>query len=367
MNIATNRRSGRLDPAAQNAETVACMAALIEITDPVFVPMVHRGPLDRFLLHFIREERDLPIAKLLLSMAVVLWPLVTLLYSLSEPPWGIYVAYYFVLFGLFFDRFILALHNISHRPLFKPQYRWLTRIIVWTVGPLAGETPEAYFVHHIGMHHAEGNLPDDLSTTMKYRRDSIRGFLHYWANFFLFIHPNLIRYLIRRKRWRLVKRLIVGELGWLFAVLTLARVNLISTMVVLVVPMILARFLMMAGNWAQHAFVDPADPGNDRRSSIVCINTRYNRRCFNDGYHIGHHERPNLHWSEMPRDFMQKREKYANDDAVIFEGIDYFQVWGLLMLKQYKYLASCFVDLRDEPRSRAEIVALLKSRTLPIH
>jgi fatty acid desaturase len=123
---------------------------------------------------------------------------------------------------------------------------------------------------------------------------------------------------------------------------------------------------MMAGNWAQHAFIDPADPLNDRKSSIVCINTRYNQRCFNDGYHIGHHEKPNLHWSEMPRDFLAKRELYAREGAVVFEGIDYFQVWALLMTKRYDVLARRFVELGDAPRTEREIVALLRHRTQPI-
>ena len=35
-----------------------------------------------------------------------------------------------------------------------------------------GQSPETYFAHHIAMHHLEGNLPDDDSTTMPFKRDS---------------------------------------------------------------------------------------------------------------------------------------------------------------------------------------------------
>lgn len=338
----------------------------IELTDPVFTPTEKLSDYERFLLKFIREQRDLPIAKLLVTMAVVLWPLATLLFMLPEFSLVAVLIYYAVLFGFFFDRFILALHNFSHRQLFWPGYRWLNKVAVWLIGPLAGETPETYFVHHIGMHHAEGNLPKDLSSTMGYQRDSILGFLHYWAKFFFLIHPTLINYLIVHRRWRLVQRMVIGELGWLTAVILLSQINLWATLVVLVIPMALARFLMMAGNWSQHAFIDSDDPANDRLNSIVCINTRYNRRCFNDGYHIGHHERPNLHWSEMPDDFLRKTQKYAEDDAVIFEGIDYFQIWVLLMTKQYNTLARHFVELQDTPRSSSEIVELLRTRTAKI-
>lgn len=338
----------------------------ILLTDPTYAPKARFDPIERFLLRYIQEERDLPIAKLLLAMAAVLWPSVVFLYTRETLLWWHVLGYYALLFGFFFDRFILALHNFSHRRLFKKPYRWLTRFVTWTLGPLAGETPETYFVHHIGMHHAEGNLLSDLSTTMPYRRDSVRGFLHYWASFFFLVHPALIAYLYRRKRHGLIKRMVAGELGWLSAVVLLSFVNFPATVVVLILPVVLSRFLMMAGNWAQHAFVDPDDPGNDRKSSIVCINTRYNRRCFNDGYHIGHHEKPNLHWSEMPRDFLAKREAYVRDEAIVFDGLDYFQVWFLLMRKRYDLLARHVVELGDAPRSEREIVALLRHRTQPI-
>ncbi len=337
----------------------------IVLTDPVFTPNAPRSALDRWLLRFVREERDLPIARLLLSMAAVLWPLSLYLYALDEIRWYHALGYWAVLMGLFFDRFILALHNYSHRPLFHKRYRWLARLATWTVGPFAGETPETYYVHHIGMHHAEGNGPADLSSTMAYRRDSLRGFLHYWASFFFLIYPALIRYLAKRKRWALARRMVIGEGAWILAMIALSFVNFTATLIVFLLPTFLSRFLMMAGNWAQHAFICPDDPLDDRKSSIVCINTRYNRRCFNDGYHIGHHERANLHWTEMPTDFLAKRGSYAEADAVVFEGIDYFQVWALLMMKRYDALARSMVDL-GAPRSLDERINLLRHRTQPI-
>ena len=48
--------------------------------------------------------------------------------------------------------------------------RKLNLYIPWLLGPFFGETPETYFVHHVGMHHVEENLEDDLSSTMPYKR-----------------------------------------------------------------------------------------------------------------------------------------------------------------------------------------------------
>ena len=123
---------------------------------------------------------------------------------------------------------------------------------------------------------------------------------------------------------------------------------------------------MMAGNWAQHAFIDPNNPDDIYKNSITCINTMYNKQCFNDGYHIGHHLRPALHWTEMPTNFLQNLDKYRKNDVVVFTGLDYFQIWFLLMTKNYNYLSKKFVPLSDNLTTKEAITAFLKSRTRTI-
>ena len=108
---------------------------------------------------------------------------------------------------------------------------------------------------------------------------------------------------------------------------------------------------MMAGNWGQHAFIDANDPANNYRNSITLINTIYNRRCFNDGYHIGHHLRPHMHWTEMPNDFLRNKDKYAENKAIVFEGMDFQMVWFWLMLKRYDVLADRFVNINNAYQS----------------
>jgi len=47
---------------------------------------------------------------------------------------------------------------------------------------------------------------------------------------------------------------------------------------------------------------------------------------------------------------------------VIFEGIDFFVVWFLLMTKNYKTLAKKFVHLDDSYKNDEEVIAFLKER-----
>ncbi len=334
----------------------------IILTDPTFVAKPQRSAAERFALRFIRDERDLPFVWLMLQMTLVLPPIAVFLYWPGMFRWWMAPLYWALLFGVFFDRYVLMLHNTSHRQLFKREYGWAKFYIPWVLGPFCGESPETYFIHHITMHHAEGNLPRDLSSTMKYQRDSVSDFLRYWADFIFLTMLRLARYQLRKKRPRLFTMMVVGELS-LFAAIALGLwLSPGPTVTVFLVPLIMCRSLMMAGNWGQHAFIDAADPGNSYRNSITCINTRYIRRCFNDGYHIGHPLVANRHWTDMPGEFLANREKYAREGAIVFEGIDFFGVWALLMTRNWDALARRYVDLRESPRSHDEIVALLKSR-----
>lgn len=340
----------------------------IAITDPTFAPGTRKyNALERLALRYLDDERDLPFIWVMLQITLVLIPCAIALYipGVAEN-WWLGPIYWALIIGLFLDRYILMLHCTSHRRLFKKQYPLLNYYIPWCLGPFLGETPDTYFVHHIGMHHPENNLEADLSSTMRYKRDSLLGWVHYVGRFFLFTFFELAAYQWKRRRQRLLRRMLIGELGWYICVGGLLFLNWQATLIVFVVPFVLTRALMMAGNWGQHAFIDAADPGNCYTNSITCINSRYNRRAFNDGYHIGHHIKPFRHWTEMPEDFQRNIDKYAANKALVLEGVDFFIVWLLLMFKRYNGLAKRVVQLGDVDMSRAEIVALLRERTRPI-
>jgi fatty acid desaturase len=263
------------------------------------------------------------------------------------------------------DRFILMLHCTSHRNLFKN--RKLNHVIPWMVGPFFGQTPESYYAHHMGMHHPENNLAEDLSTTIRYQRDSLRGWLHYLGSFLSVGLPSLARYHATHGNRKLLKRLLIGETSFWLVVLAAFAVNWQAALVVFVIPVLTIRTLMMAGNWGQHAFVDAADPGNAYRNSITSINTRYNRRCFNDGYHILHHVKPRTHFTEYPAEFEANKAEYGRQDAIVFTGIDFFQVWLFLMLGRHDWLARRMVALPGAPvRDEAEVIRFLKSRLAPL-
>ncbi|HEY2733579.1 MAG TPA: fatty acid desaturase [Polyangiales bacterium] len=271
--------------------------------------------------------------------------------------------YWVALIAITMDRFTLMLHCTSHRQLFKPKYRALNLLIPWVIGPFFGQTPNTYFAHHMGMHHLEENLAGDLSSTMRFQRDRFWHWLQYWGRFLSRGLFDLTRYMARVRRTKLMQRVLIGELGYwaLFALMFWKWPA--PTFVVFGAPLLIIRTLMMAGNWAQHAFIAHDRPSNPYAASITCINSRYNRRCFNDGYHIGHHLKARAHYTEYPVEFEQNLARYAEEDAIVFEGIDFFIVWVYLMTGSWSRLARAYVPLPGAPvRNESEIIAFLKDR-----
>jgi sterol desaturase/sphingolipid hydroxylase (fatty acid hydroxylase superfamily) len=312
------------------------------------------------------DPRDRPLLRIALGASAII-PAAVYLYLPGRFSWWLALAYWAVWVFVFLDRVTLMLHCTSHRTLFHRRVSWLNRYVPWVLGPFYGQTPGTYFAHHVAMHHAEDNGLADLSSTMPYRRDSALDWLRYFGRFLAFTIVLLPVYLHRKGRPRLAWRVVGGELGFWAVVGALALANPQATLAVFAIPVLAVRMLMMAGNWGQHAFIDPRDPGNDYRNSVTCIECRYNRRCFNDGYHIVHHLRPRKHWSELPGEFESRRAEYGRHDAVVFRGIDFFGVWVNLMLGRWNALARAFVRLPGAPaRTDAEVVAFLKARVAPI-
>lgn len=344
------------------------MKILTTLTDPVYVPKKINW-YDKVWLHFINDKRDLPFAYLLTHIHLTVLPAAIVLFTplLQGIWWWVLAVPYFYLSQLYFKgRFGLMFHCICHRKLFKKPYQWLHSYITWIICPLFGHAPEGYFSHHMGMHHVENNMEDDTSSTMAYQRDSARAFLSYFFKFLLVGVKNTILYLYYRKRKKLYTRLTLGEYIYIAFCIGMCFVNLKATLVVFIVPLLFARLVMMLGNWAQHSFIDQHEPDNLYKSSINCINTVYNKTCWNDGYHIIHHLRPGMHYTDMPGEFLKRKDEFAKNKAIVFDGIHYLHVFFYLLTKRYDKLADNLVNINNMFASREQAILFLKERTRKI-
>ncbi|KAG9201751.1 hypothetical protein G6514_005367 [Epicoccum nigrum] len=258
--------------------------------------------------------------------------------------------------------YTLLMHQHIHmRGVLNKKYGLVDAIFPYIFDPLMGHTWNSYFFHHVKHHHIEGNGPNDLSSTVRYQRDSALHFLHYVGRFYLLVWFDLPRYFLRNNKTSLALKAGGCEIANYIFLYTLYRfVNSRATIFVYLIPLALMRIALMTGNWGQHAFVDEVEPDSDFRSSITLIDAPSNRYCYNDGYHTSHHLNPRRHWREHPVAFLKQKQQYADEHALVFYNIDYFMLTVTLLRKDYDKLARCLVPMGEQRRltmgQRAEML-----------
>ncbi|EED12210.1 conserved hypothetical protein [Talaromyces stipitatus ATCC 10500] len=236
----------------------------------------------------------------------------------------------------------------------------------YITNPLMGHTWNSYYYHHIKHHHVEGNGPGDLSSTIRYQRDSIPDFLHYVLRFMFFVWIELPLYFFRHGKFLLGLKAFFWEFSTYITIAVLySYVDARATIFAFILPLFMLRIGLMVGNWGQHALVDEEEPTSDLRSSITLIDVASNRFCFNDGYHTSHHLNPRRHWRDHPAAFLRAKEKYATERALVFKNIDYIMMTVKLMQKDYIYLAKCLVPIGEKQirMSLQERAEMLRSKT----
>lgn len=75
------------------------------------------------------------------------------------------------------------------------------------------------------------------------------------------------------------------------------------------------------------------------------------------------HEKPTLHWTEHPLHFQQNIDRYAANEAIVFDGIHFLHVWAYLMSKRYDLLAKSYVNIGNRFKSDEEVISFLRQRT----
>lgn len=340
-------------------------ASVPVIVDPRQPPRPVHPVFRRLLAGKLVDDRDAILVQDAAGYALLV-PVALLLFVPGAFSWAMAALYLAFLVPRLGPHAVL-LHMVTHRRLFKPAWRRWNEVVPWGLAFFHGLSPGSYLTHHLGMHHVEGNVGDDTSSTMGYRRDSLVDFCVYWWRFQLVGKVELWRYLRTHGRTKLVRRLLVGEALHKGGLALMVAVDWRAALVVGVVPYVIVRWGLMMGNWGQHAFIDPADPANPYRNSVTLVNCPYNRTMYNDGYHCAHHVRAAAHWADAPARFEADAATYARHGAVVFDGIKGFQrLWVLLMLRRYDTLADHLVPWTEALQSHEARVAWLRARTRPI-
>jgi hypothetical protein len=171
----------------------------------------------------------------------------------------------------FVGPYSILLHNHIHgRGLLSKSWALVDTVFPYVLGPMMGQTWNSFYYHH-KHHHIEDNGPEDLSSTLRYQRDSAFDLALYISRFVFLIWIELPLYYIRKGKRSFAFKFFAWEMLSYAFILLLARVNFAATMTGLVLPLIQWRIAIMANNWGQHAFIDEDEPDSNLRSSITLI------------------------------------------------------------------------------------------------
>ena len=85
---------------------------------------------------------------------------------------------------------------------------------------------------------------------------------------------------------------------------------------------------------------------------------------MNEGFHLCHHHRSSLHWTEMPAHFERISDRMKVAGSLVFRDLDFFGLFlELTVLRRMDVLAEKLVPW--EPMEHEERLALLVKRTQP--
>jgi hypothetical protein len=216
-----------------------------------------------------RVETDVVfITHLLLYFSTTL-PSALLLFTRFSYPHAIFHA---LLQGYYMGPYTLLKHqHIHQRGVLAKRFSLIDNLFPYVMDPLMGHTWNSYYYHHVKHHHVEGNGPGDLSSTIRFQRDSFTHFLQYLGRFLFVVWLVFPRYYIRSRRPLLGLKCGAWELASYAALALAVKVNARAAVFVLVLPLVLLRVALMVGNWGQHAFVDEEEPDSDFRSSVTLV------------------------------------------------------------------------------------------------